>query len=102
MFWQIAARVKLWMQGKVVQERPPGWRYWVPKRTDLSHWLANFWTYILAQRKVRSSRRKSGAPMHLLIFYGFLALFIATTILAVNSYGPWNFHKGTFYEIYET
>src|SRR5689334_13016818 len=71
MLWQIAARLKLWMQGKPIDERPKGWRYWIPKHTELSRWLASIWTYILGQRKVRSSRRRSGAPMHLLIFYGF-------------------------------
>ncbi len=102
MFWQIAGRVKLWMQGKPIEERPSGWRYWIPRRTDFGKWWSNVWTFVLAQRKVRSSRRKSGAPMHLLLFYGFFALFIATTILAVNTYGPYNFHKGLFFEVYET
>lgn len=102
MAWQIVLRVRLWMQGRPVAERPAGWRYWIPTKADLSKWLGNVWTYVLAQRKVRSSRRKSGAPMHLLIFYGFLALFLATTILAINTYGPWKFHQGTFYEAYET
>jgi Fe-S oxidoreductase len=102
MTWQIAQRVRLWMQGRIVEERPPGWRYWAPRRADVAKWFANFWTYILAQRKVRTSRRRSGAPMHLFIFYGFLALLIATTILAINTYGPWKFHQGKFYEVYET
>lgn len=102
MFWQIFQRLKLWMQGKMIEERPSGWRYWIPKRTDFAKWWSNIWTYVVAQRKVRTSRRKSGAPMHLLIFYGFLSLLLATTILAINTYGPYNFHRGKFYEIYET
>jgi len=102
MFWQIVQRVRLWMQGRPVEERPGGWRYWIPRRDDLRRWLGNFWVYGLEQRKVRSSRRKSGAPMHLLIFYGFLSLFLATTILAINTYGPWKFDQGVFYETYET
>lgn len=87
MVWQIWSRSRLWMQGK-----PIGW-----KPVGVSAW----WTHILAQRKVRSSRRRSGAPMHLMIFYGFVALFVATTILAVNTYGPIKFHQGTFYLWYE-
>ncbi|MFI5386351.1 MAG: (Fe-S)-binding protein [Fimbriimonadales bacterium] len=102
MAWQIARRVRLWMQGRPVEPRPAGPRYWIPTSTDIKRWLGNFCIYVLAQRKVRSSRRKSGAPMHLLIFYGFLSLFLATTILAVNTYGPWKFHRGRFYEVYET
>lgn len=51
------------------------------------------------------SRPKTGAPMHLLIFYGFLGLFIATTLLAISTYGPKigipNFHKGNYYLAYE-
>ncbi|HWA83722.1 MAG TPA: hypothetical protein VG820_09830, partial [Fimbriimonadaceae bacterium] len=102
MAWQIAQRVRLWMQGKPLEDRPAGWRYWIPRKAELSCWLSNVWVYVLEQRKVRSSRRKSAAPMHLFIFYGFLSLFLATTILAINSYGPWKFHQGKFYEVYET
>ncbi|HVT10768.1 MAG TPA: (Fe-S)-binding protein [Fimbriimonadaceae bacterium] len=102
MAWQIAKRAKLWMQGKPMEERSAGWRYWIPRKGELSRWLGNVWVYVLEQRKVRSSRRKSAAPMHLFIFYGFLSLFLATTILAINSYGPWKFHQGKFYEVYET
>lgn len=102
MVWQIAQRAKLWIQGKPLGERPPGWRYWIPQKGEIRKWLGNIWLYILEQRKVRSSRRKSGAPMHLFIFYGFLSLFLATTILAINTYGPYKFHKGIAYEVYET
>lgn len=85
--WQIRDRVRLWMTG-----RPIWWR---------SPWLLNFARYVLGQRKVRTSRTTSGAPMHLLIFYGFLTLFIGTTLLAINTYSPWKFHKGTYYLVYE-
>jgi len=85
--WQVRDRVRLWMTG-----RPISWR---------SPLLANFARYVLGQRKVRTSRTKSGAPMHLLIFYGFLTLFIGTTLLAINTYSPWKFHKGTYYLVYE-
>lgn len=39
--------------------------------------------------------------MHLLIFYGFLSLLLATTLLAINTYGPYKFHKGNYYLTYE-
>jgi hypothetical protein len=61
--------------------------------------------FILGQRKVQSSRPKSGAPMHLMIFYGFMALFLATTLLFIAVYGQAvgipNFHKGAYYLAYE-
>lgn len=63
--------------------------------------IKNILSNILGQRKVRTSRKTSGAPMHLMIFYGFLALLIATSLLAIASYAPLigipNFHKGTYY-----
>lgn len=102
MCWQIAQRVRLWMQGKPLGERPAGWKYWVPQSDDIRRWLGNIWTYVIEQKKVRSSRRKSAAPMHLLIFYGFLSLLVATSLLAVNTYGPWKFHQGVYFEAYET
>lgn len=44
--------------------------------------------------------------MHLMIFYGFLAMLLATTLLAIATYAPLigipNFHKGTYYLIFET
>lgn len=84
---QIWRRSKLWKQGKPIDWKPIG--------------IRGFFQYVLAQRKVRAGRRKSGAPMHLMIFYGFVALFIATAILAINTYGPIKFHRGTFYLWYE-
>lgn len=102
MAWQIAQRVRLWQQGRPLGELRPGWRYWLPTKTEASKWLENIWAYVLLQKKVRSSRPKSGAPMHLLIFYGFLSLVLATTLLAVNTYGPVKFHRGTYYLAYES
>lgn len=87
MFLQIWQRSKLWRQGKPIDWKPIG--------------IRGFIEYVLAQRKVRAGRRKSGAPMHMMIFYGFVALFVATTILAINTYGPIKFHRGTFYLWYE-
>lgn len=102
MVWQFADRVRLWKQGRPLGETREGWRYWLPTKDAAKKWLGNFLTYVLAQKKVRSSRPKSGAPMHLMIFYGFVAMFVATTLLAVATYGPYNFHRGTYYLTYET
>lgn len=92
MAWQILGSARLWMRGKKINWRP---RY-----------LAGFAKYVLAQRKVMGSRPREGAPLHLLIFYGFLSLFLATTLLAVSTYGPLigilHFHKGSYYLAYET
>lgn len=89
---QIWQRVKLWRQGKPIDWKPDLW--------------GNFTTYILGQRKVQTSRKRNGAPMHLLIFYGFLSLFVATVLLAIATYSPLigipNFHRGTYYLVYET
>lgn len=94
MVFQIVQRARAWKQGK-----PVTW----PQSIKI--WLTNVWEYILLQRKVRTSRRKSGAPMHLLIFYGFLSLFLATTLLAAATYAPLiglpNWHKGSYYRVYE-
>jgi Fe-S oxidoreductase len=87
MVLQIALRARQWRKGKPIGWKPLGFK--------------GVWTYVLAQRKVRSSRPRSGAPMHLMIFYGFLALFLATTLLAINTYSPLKFHRGTYYLAYE-
>ena len=101
--YQIIGRIKIWQQGKpidwaVLRE---GRSYWMPTKAGLERWIKNVLIYIVGQKKVRSSRQTSGAPMHLMIFYGFLTLFIATTLLAINTYGPIKFHHGTYYLVYE-
>jgi len=103
MVWQIVQRVRLWKQGRPTsQALREGWRYWLPTKEGAAKWLSNFTSYVLLQKKVRSSRKKSGAPMHLMIFYGFVAMFVATSLLAVATYGPYNFHRGSYYLAYET
>ena len=87
MLLQIFLRARQWRKGKPIDWKPIA--------------LRGVWKYVLAQRKVRNSRRKSGAPMHMMIFYGFLALLLATTLLAINTYSPWKFHKGTYFLVYE-
>ncbi len=103
MVYQIIGRIRLWQQGKPVDWYPTreGRAYWIPTQDGLKHWVQNVVVYILAQKKVRSSRQKSGAPMHLMIFYGFATFFLATTLLAINTYGPIKFHKGNYYLAYE-
>lgn len=101
MAWQILARVRVWMQGKPVS--------WGGKGIAAGrYWIANFTQYVLMQRKVRSSRKRSGAPMHLLIFYGFATLFLGTILLAIDDYWPFRakgqehvFHQGLYFLIYE-
>ena len=92
MMWQFAGRARFWMKGKKLTWRPD--------------YISGIVTYILAQRKVMGSRPKDGAPLHLMIFYGFLSLFIATTLLAIATYGPLiglpNWHRGSYYLAYET
>lgn len=89
--WNFWKRIQTWKRGK-----PNNWK---------SEAISNIRTYILAQKKVRSSRPTSGAPMHLLIFYGFMALLLATTLLAMATYAPIlgipNWHTGTYYRVFE-
>jgi Fe-S oxidoreductase len=103
MVYQIVGRARLWLKGKPVDWYPTrtGRAYWMPTQDGLKHWIQNVLTYVLAQKKVRSSRPRSGAPMHLMIFYGFFTLFLATTLLAINTYSPIKFHKGNYYLAYE-
>jgi Fe-S oxidoreductase len=92
MAWQFWQRAKLWRKGQPVR-----WS---------QDWLGSVLRYVVGQKKVQGSRPRSGAPMHLMLFYGFLSLFLATTLLAVASYAPLvgleNFHRGGYYLAYET
>ncbi len=87
MAYQVIQRVRLWMKGRPIDWKP-----------DL---IGNVAKFVLGQKKVQTSRKKGGAPMHLMIFYGFLALLIATTLLGINTYSPWKFHHGAYYLVYE-
>lgn len=92
MIYQVYQRSRTWMKGQPITWKPD--------------YLGGVLTFILGQKKVQGSRPKSGAPMHLMIFYGFMALLLATTLLAIAEYGfivgiP-NFHKGGYYLAYET
>lgn len=87
MFAMIWMRARHWLKGQAISWKP--------------NYIRGIWVYVLGQKKVQGSRPKSGAPMHLMIFYGFLSLFLATTLLAIAFQGPINFHKGTYYLVYE-
>lgn len=91
MVWQFARQAKYWRKGQKVS-----WRM---------NPIGNVLTFVVAQRKVMGSRPKQGAPMHLLIFYGFVALLLATTLLALATYAPLigiqNWHQGLYYLVFE-
>lgn len=66
--------------------------------------LRALWRDILLQRKVRQSRGTYAAPMHILLFFGFCGLIVATTLVAINHWAPegLKFHKGPYYLVFET
>lgn len=102
MAYQFYRKARFWMQGRPTTANPPKtWKDWIPNWTAIKKWFVPVWTYVIEQKKIRSSRPKSGSPMHLLIFYGFVALTIGTTLLAINTYSPIKFHFGLYFEIYE-
>jgi Fe-S oxidoreductase len=94
MAWQFATPYRLAQMGRP-SETPPA------KKDRLIGWISNVCVFVLAQKKVRSSRKTGGAPMHLAIFYGFMTLLVATTLLGINTYSPWKFHRGLYFLIYE-
>lgn len=98
---QIVDRVRLWQSGRPIGPIREGKQYWMPTKEGITKWMGKIIPYILLQKKVKSSRPKSGGPMHLMIFYGFMALVVATTLLGINTYSPYKFHKGAYYLLYE-
>jgi Fe-S oxidoreductase len=98
---QVWERVGLWMQGRPTGPVRAGRQYWMPTVEGLTRWWGKVLPFVLLQKKVRSSRPRSGAPMHLMMFFGFAALVVATTLLAINTYSPFKFHQGAYYLIYE-
>ena len=46
-------------------------------------------------------KKSLGALLHLLLFSGFVVLTIGTTLLAIADDGPYYFHHGWYYLIYE-
>jgi Fe-S oxidoreductase len=82
-------RWKLWQQGKPI-----------PKVRDWPARLRQLFDQVFLHRRVR--RRNYAGKMHLLVFYGMLALFIGTCIVAVEHYGANLFgdhwlYRGWFY-----
>src|SRR5207253_1101575 len=80
---------RLWRQG-----RP------LPLLTDWPRRLKTLTVQALLQQRTR--RRNYAGKMHVLIFFGFLILFIGTNIVAVEHYGALVFghhwlYKGAFY-----
>ena len=86
--WQLEDRRRRWRKG-----RRPGFE------RDWRVWLERLVVYALAQKRVH--RKSWGALLHLLLFSGFLVLTIGTTLLAIAHDGPYNFHHGWYYLIYE-
>jgi Fe-S oxidoreductase len=89
--WQVLQMLRLWQKGRPSAWTGAGW--------------SGIVQFVFGQRKVKQARAKDGAPMHLAIFYGFLGLFIATSLLGLATYSPLiglaNWHKGTYYLVYE-
>jgi Fe-S oxidoreductase/nitrate reductase gamma subunit len=86
--WQIWARVKLWRKG----QRGGFEDSWGVRIQQLI-------VYALAQKRVH--RKSLGALLHLLLFSGFVVLTIGTTLLAIAYDGPYDFHHGWYYLVYE-
>ena len=87
--WGFYRRFRLWRQGKPI-----------PKRTDWPQRIRAVLDQSFAHRRTR--RRKYAGSMHLLIFFGFFALFVGTNIVAVEHYGAYVFgehwlYRGAFY-----
>jgi Fe-S oxidoreductase/nitrate reductase gamma subunit len=86
--WQLEQHRRQWCKS-----RRPGFAW------DWRLWLERLTIYGLAQKRVH--RKTLGGLLHLLLFSGFLVLTIGTTLLAIAHDGPYNFHHGWYYLIYE-
>jgi Fe-S oxidoreductase/nitrate reductase gamma subunit len=86
--WQVAARVRLWRKGQKGGFEH-SWRVWIERLV----------VYAVAQKRVH--KKSLGALLHLLLFSGFIVLTIGTTLLAIAYDGPYYFHHGWYYLIYE-
>lgn len=88
-FYGFYRRVRLWRQGQPF-----------PVITDWPGRLRMLFDQIVAHRRIR--RRNYAGKMHLLIFFGFAALFTGTCIVGIEHYGALVFgehwlYKGAFY-----
>jgi Fe-S oxidoreductase/nitrate reductase gamma subunit len=86
--WQVAARAWLWRQG-----RRGGFE------RDWGVCVRRLLEYAVAQKRVH--RKSLGALLHLLLFSGFVVLTIGTILLGIADDGPYHFHHGLYYLIYE-
>ncbi len=86
--WRMLAHWRSWRKG-----RPGGFE------KSPRVWLERLTVYGLAQKRVH--KKTLGALLHLLLFSGFVVLTIGTTLLAIADDGPYNFHHGWYYLIYE-
>src|SRR5207247_10185206 len=86
--WQVVARAWLWRKGQ-----PGGFE------RDWRVWSRRLVQYALVQKRVH--RKSLGGLLHLLLFSGFVVLTIGTTLLAIAYDGPYYFHHGWYYLIYE-
>jgi len=86
--WQIWARTRLWRKGQNADFE----QNWMVRIEQLI-------IYALGQKRVY--RKSLGAFLHLLLFSGFVVLTIGTTLLAIAYDGPYDFHHGRYYLIYE-
>lgn len=86
--WQVAGRALLWRKG----QRGGVERDWRVR-------IQRLVVYALAQKRVH--KQTLGALLHLLLFSGFVVLTIGTTLLAIAYDGPYYFHHGWYYLIYE-
>jgi len=86
--WKVWVRARLWRKGQ---------------RGGFEHsWrvrIQQLIIYALAQKRVY--RKSLGALLHLLLLSGFVVLTIGTTLLAIAYDGPYDFHHGWYYLIYE-
>lgn len=86
--WKLERRRRLWRKAS----RPGTERDW-------RVWLERLVVYALAQKRVH--KKRLGAIMHLFLSSGFVVLAIGTTLLAIAYDGPYYFHHGWYYLIYE-
>lgn len=86
--WQVWSRARLWLKG----QRGEVDQSWSVR-------IRRLIIYALAQKRVH--RKSLGALLHLLLFGGFVVLTIGTTLLAIAYDGPYDFHHGWYYLIYE-
>jgi Fe-S oxidoreductase/nitrate reductase gamma subunit len=82
--WGLFRRIRLWRLGT------PGARLdRIPER------VGGVLTEVFYQRRLR--RRSFPAVVHLLVFYGFLAQFVATSLIALQEWSGVDFLRGSFY-----